>query len=137
MLLLCLLFATVTTARAQAPAPQYPVKPVRIVVPVAAGGNVDIVAQTLAQKFGESFGQQVIVDNRPSASSLVGTQLVAKAAPDGYTLLAIANTFASAPGIVANAGYDPVRDFVGVTQTARIPMVLVAKLAREAGIRAD
>jgi tripartite-type tricarboxylate transporter receptor subunit TctC len=115
----CLLFATVAGAQ------QYPTKPVRIIVPVAAGGNVDIVARTLAAKFGESLGHQVLVDNRPSASSLVGTQLVAKSPPDGYTLLAIANTFASAPGIVSSAGYDPVRDFVGVSQTARIPMVLV------------
>ncbi|HEX2828648.1 MAG TPA: tripartite tricarboxylate transporter substrate binding protein [Burkholderiales bacterium] len=114
----CLLFATVAGAQ------QYPTKPVRVIVPVAAGGNVDIIARTLAAKFSESLGHQVIVDNRPSASSLVGTQLVAKSPPDGYTLLAIANTFASAPGIVSSAGYDPVNDFVGVSQTARIPMVL-------------
>jgi tripartite-type tricarboxylate transporter receptor subunit TctC len=93
-------------------------------VPVAAGGNVDIIARTLAAKLSESLGHQVLVDNRPSASSLVGTQLVAKSPPDGYTLLAIANTFASAPGIVSSAGYDPVKDFTGVSQTARIPMVL-------------
>src|SRR5215213_4992937 len=96
----CLLFATL--AHAQNPASQYPAKPVRIIVPVAAGGNVDIVARTLGAKLSESFGHQVLVDNRPSASSLVGTQLVAKSPPDGYTLLAIANTFVSAPGIVAN-----------------------------------
>jgi len=119
----CLLFTT--AAHAQSPAPQYPTRPLRIVVPVAAGGNVDIIARTLAAKMSESLGHQVIVDNRPSASSLVGTQLVAKSPPDGYTLLAIANTFASAPGIVSNAGYDPVKDFVGVSQTALIPMVLI------------
>src|SRR5688572_9957602 len=119
----CLLFATI--AHAQNPAAQYPSKPLRIIVPVAAGGNVDIVARTLAAKFSESLGHQVLVDNRPSASSLVGTQLVAKSPPDGYTVLAIANTFASAPGIVSTPGYDPVKDFVGVSQTARIPMVLV------------
>ena len=112
-------------AHSQTPATQYPTKSVRIIVPVAAGGNLDIVARTLAQRFTESFGHQVIVDNRPSASSLVGTQLVAKSPPDGYTLLAIANTFASASGIVTGAGYDPVKDFVGVSLTARIPMVLV------------
>jgi tripartite-type tricarboxylate transporter receptor subunit TctC len=112
-------------ASAQPSAPQYPTKPVRIIVPVAAAGNVDIVARTFAQRFSESFGHQVIVDNRPGASSLVGTQMVAKSPPDGYTLLAMANTFASAPGIVTNPGYDPVKDFVGVTQTCRIPMVLV------------
>jgi tripartite-type tricarboxylate transporter receptor subunit TctC len=120
----CLLLATAVVAHAQPAAPQYPVKPVRIIVPVAAGGNVDIVARTLAQRFSESLGHQFIVDNRPSASSLVGTQLVAKSPPDGYTLLAVANTFASAPGIVASAGYDPVKDFAGVTLTARIAMVL-------------
>jgi tripartite-type tricarboxylate transporter receptor subunit TctC len=113
-----------TLAAAQTPAP-YPAKPVRIIVPVAAGGNVDIIARTLAQRFTEGLGQQVIVDNRPSASSLVGTQLVAKSPPDGYTLLAIANTYASAPDIISNPGYDPVKDLVGVTLTARIPMVLV------------
>ena len=123
--LVAVVLASVAPAHAQAPAAQYPAKTVRIIVPVAAGGNVDIVARTLGNKFTESFGHPVIVDNRPSASSLVGTQLVAKSLPDGYTLLAIANTFASAPGIVGNAGYDPVKDFVGVSQTARIPMVLV------------
>jgi tripartite-type tricarboxylate transporter receptor subunit TctC len=122
-LLPCLLFTTL--GHAQNPAAQYPSKPLRIIVPVAAGGNVDIVARTLGAKMGESFGHPVIVDNRPSASSLVGTQMVAKSPPDGYTLLAIANTFVSAPGIVSSAGYDAVKDFVGVSQTARIPMVLV------------
>jgi tripartite-type tricarboxylate transporter receptor subunit TctC len=125
MFVACILLAAASNASAQAPAVQYPVKPVRIIVPVAAGGNVDIVARTFAQRFTESLGHQIIVDNRPSASSLVGTQLVAKAPPDGYTVLAIANTFASAPGIVTSAGYDPVKDFAGISLTARIPMVLV------------
>jgi len=122
---LCLWIAGITLACAQTSPASYPVKPVRIIVPVAAGGNVDIIARTLAQRFTEGLGQQVIVDNRPSASSLVGTQLVAKSLPDGYTVLAIANTYASAPGIIGNPGYDPVKDMVGVTLTARIPMVLV------------
>src|SRR6476661_6042357 len=116
--------AGIDAVHAQTPAAQYPTKPVRIIVPVAAGGNVDIVARTFAQRFSESFGHQVIVDNRPGASSLVGTQLVAKSPPDGYTVLAIANTFASAPGIVTSPGYDPIKDFVGISQTCRIPMVL-------------
>ena len=117
--------AGVNAVHAQTSSPQYPTKPIRIIVPVAAAGNVDIVARTFAQRFSESFGHQVIVDNRPGASSLVGTQLVAKSPADGYTILAMANTFASAPGIVTNPGYDPVKDFVGVTQTCLIPMVLV------------
>jgi tripartite-type tricarboxylate transporter receptor subunit TctC len=115
----------VGAVHAQTSAPPYPTKPIRIIVPVAAGGNVDIVARTFAQRFTEALGQQVLVDNRPGASSLVGTQLVAKSPPDGYTLLAMANTFTSAPGIVTSAGYDPVKDFVGVSQTCLIPMVLV------------
>ena len=103
----------------------YPTRALRIIVPVAAGGNVDIVARAVAQGLGERFGQQVVVENRPSASSLVGTQAVAKSPADGYTLLAIANTFVSAPAIVSAPGYDPVKDFQGVTLTCRIPMVLV------------
>ena len=103
----------------------FPTRALRIIVPVAAGGNVDIVARAVAQGLSERFGQQVVVENRPSASSLVGTQAVAKSPADGYTLLAIANTFVSAPAIVAAPGYDPVKDFHGVTLTCRIPMVLV------------
>ena len=108
-----------------AAADTFPGKPVRIIVPVAAGGNLDIVARSLAERLAAGMGQSVIVENRPSASSLVGTQFVAKSAPDGYTLLAIGNTFLSTPAIVANAGYDPVADFVGVSLVCRIPEMLV------------
>ena len=107
----------------------YPVKPVRIIVPVAAGGNVDLVARSVAQPLIESLGQQVIVENRPGASSLVGTQLVAKSAPDGYTLLAMANTFAMVPSIVTHPGYDALKDFTGVTLTCLVPQVLVVNPA--------
>jgi tripartite-type tricarboxylate transporter receptor subunit TctC len=95
-------------------------------VPLAPGGNVDIVARALAQSVGESTGVQVIVENRPGASSLVGTQLVAKSAPDGYTVLAMANTFATVPSLMSNPGYDPLKDFQGVSLTCLVPMVLVA-----------
>jgi tripartite-type tricarboxylate transporter receptor subunit TctC len=103
----------------------YPTKPVRLVVPLAPGGNLDIVARVLAQAMSESLKQQVVVENRPGASSLVGTQLVAKSAPDGYTLLAMANTFATVPSLLANPGYDPLRDFTGVSLTCLVPMVMV------------
>ncbi len=102
----------------------YPNRTVRFVVPVAAGGTVDIIARNLAQRLTESLGQQFIVENRPSASSLVGTQLVAKSAPDGYMLLATSTTFLSAPAVVRDPGYDPVRDFSGISLTCRVPMVL-------------
>ncbi|HTO49843.1 MAG TPA: tripartite tricarboxylate transporter substrate binding protein [Burkholderiales bacterium] len=104
----------------------YPEKAIRLIVPVAPGGTVDIVARTLAEPISKSLGQAVVVENRPSASSLVGTQLVAKSAPDGYTLLTTSTTFLSAPAIVANPGYDPIRDFIPVTLTARAPMMLAA-----------
>lgn len=107
----------------------YPVRPIRIVVPFAPGGNVDLIARALAQRLPEGLGQQVIVDNRPGASGLVGTHLVAKSAPDGYTLLAMANTFAVVPSIVANPGYDPLKDFMGITLTCLVPQVLVVNTA--------
>src|SRR5712691_11515479 len=103
----------------------YPHRAIRIIVPLAAGGNVDIVARTLADQISKNLGQPVLVENRPGASSLVGTQFVAKAAPDGYTLLAVANTFATVPLIVANPGYDPLKDFAGITLTCLVPQVLV------------
>jgi len=107
----------------------YPARPVRVIVPLVPGGNLDIVARALAQRLGEGLGQQVIVENRPGASSLVGTQLVAKSAPDGYTLLAMANTFTSVPAVIANPGYDPIKDFTGVTLTCKVAQVLVVNPA--------
>jgi tripartite-type tricarboxylate transporter receptor subunit TctC len=107
----------------------YPAKAVRIVVPLAPGGNVDLVVRSLAQYLTENLGQQVLVENRPGASSLVGTQFVAKSPPDGYILLAMANTFATVPSIIPNAGYDPLKDFTGVTLTCLVPQVLVASPA--------
>jgi len=103
----------------------YPNRAIRIIVPLAAGGNVDIVARTIAEQVAREFGQPILVENRPGASSLVGTQFVAKAAADGYTLLAMANTFATVPLIVANPGYDPLKDFTGVTLTCLVPQVIV------------
>jgi tripartite-type tricarboxylate transporter receptor subunit TctC len=117
--------ALVTAYSANLPGQSYPVKPVRLVVPLVPGGNLDIVARAVAQRLGEGLGQQVIVENRPGASSLVGTQYVAKSAPDGYTLLAMANTFTSVPAVIANPGYDPVKDFTGVTMTCKVAQVLV------------
>jgi tripartite-type tricarboxylate transporter receptor subunit TctC len=116
----------VCAAGAQAQtAGSYPAKPIRFIVPVAAGGNLDIVARALAQPVGESLGQQIIVENRPGASSLVGTQFVAKSPPDGYILLIVANTFAVVPSIVSNPGYDPLKDFAPVTQTCLVPQVII------------
>jgi tripartite-type tricarboxylate transporter receptor subunit TctC len=106
-------------------AQDYPSKPIRLIVPVAAGGNQEITARAVAEEMSKGLGQQIIVESRPSSSALIGTQLVAHAAPDGYTLLSVSTTFARAPVLVASAGYDPVKDFAGVSLISRIPLVLV------------
>jgi tripartite-type tricarboxylate transporter receptor subunit TctC len=103
----------------------YPNKPIKIIVPVAAGGNVDIIARTLGLEIGKILNQSVIVENRPSAGSIVGAQVVAKAAPDGYTLLANSSTFFSSPLISSNAGYDPIKDFAPISLTGKVPMFIL------------
>lgn len=107
----------------------YPSKIIRIINPLAAGGNVDIVARGIAEQLSKSLGQQVLVENRPGASALIGTRYVKGQPADGYTLLAVANTFARVPAIISDAGYDPMKDFTGVSQTCDIPMVLVVNPA--------
>ena len=107
----------------------YPSKPIRLIVPVAAGGNQEITARAVAEEMAKGLGQQIIVESRPSSSALIGTQLVAHAAPDGYTLLSVSTTFARAPVLVKAAGYDAVRDFAGVSLVSRIPLVLVVNPA--------
>jgi tripartite-type tricarboxylate transporter receptor subunit TctC len=104
---------------------QYPVKPIRIVVPLVPGGNQDIVARAVAEELSKGLGQQVIVENRPGQSAIIGTQFVKAAPPDGYTLLSVAVTFARVPAVVKAAGYDPAADFAGVSLVCRIPQVLV------------
>src|SRR2546428_10453883 len=89
----------------------YPHRAIRIIVPLAAGGNVDIVARTLADPVSKSLGQPVLVENRPGASSLVGTQFVARSAADGYTVLAGGDTFPTVPLIWASPGSGPLKDF--------------------------
>jgi tripartite-type tricarboxylate transporter receptor subunit TctC len=106
-------------------AQNYPVKPVRIVVPLAPGGNLDLVARNLAPRLAEHFGQQFVVDNRPGASSIIGSEQVARSAPDGYTLLVAANTLVLVPGLMAKVPYDPVKDYAGVTLLAMLPQALV------------
>ncbi len=103
----------------------YPNKPIHIIVPVAAGGNVDIVARALGNEISKILGQSVIIENKPSSASIIGTQYVAKAAPDGYTLLAHSSTFFAAPLISNNAGYDPVKDFAPISLTCKVPMFVM------------
>lgn len=127
----CLLtaFALLTALSGGLLAQSYPAKPVRVIVPLVPGGNLDIVARAVSQRLAENLGQQFVVENRPGASSLVGTQFVAKAPADGYTVLVIANTFTAVPAVIANPGYDAVKDFTGVTMTCRVAQVLVVNPA--------
>jgi len=107
----------------------YPSKLVRIVNPVAAGGNQDIVARAYAEQFAKGTGQPFVVENRPGASAIVGTRFVKSAPADGYTLLAISNTFARTPTMVKEAGYDPIRDFAAVSMTSDTPLVFAVNPA--------
>jgi tripartite-type tricarboxylate transporter receptor subunit TctC len=113
-------------------AQSYPAKPVRVVVPLVPGGNQDIVARAIAEELSRGLGQQFIVENRPGVAAIVGTQAVKSSAPDGYTLLSVAVTFARVPGINPAAGYDPRRDFTGVSLVCRIPQLLVVNPSSEA-----
>lgn len=105
----------------------YPVKPVRLILPFAPGGSSDYTARVLAQKLTETWRQQVIVDNRAGASGVIGMQIAAKSAPDGYTLLfASSSTFATGPSLTPNLPYDPVRDFAPITLLVVGPNILTA-----------
>jgi tripartite-type tricarboxylate transporter receptor subunit TctC len=109
-----------------ASAQTYPAKPIRVVVPFAPGGITDILARALGQKLGEALGQPIVVDNRPGANSQVGAEIVARAAPDGYTLMVSADTtFVMNPHLYARLAYDAAADFVPVSGLGISPQALV------------
>jgi len=110
---------------AQAQQPAFPNKPVRIVVPYAAGGLSDVQVRAMAEPLGKLLGQPVVVDNKPGASGAIGTQAVATAAPDGHTLVFANNGFVMTPHLNRNAGYDALRDFTPVSRVSSTPMVLL------------
>jgi tripartite-type tricarboxylate transporter receptor subunit TctC len=105
---------------------QYPAKAIRIVTPYAPGGTADILARVVAQKLSEAWGQQVVIDNRPGASGMIGADIAAKAPPDGYTLLmAYTAEIAITQSLFKSMTYDPVRDLAPVTLAAVTPMIFV------------
>ena len=106
--------AGIWPAAVAAQAARYPAKPIRIVVPLAPAGTTDIVARLVAQKFNEALGQPVIVDNRPGAGTTIGSALVARAVPDGYTLLFTSASLATSVSLYRSLPYDPVRDLAPV-----------------------
>ena len=104
----------------------YPTRPVKVVVPFGAGSATDTVARQVGQLLSEALGQQFIVDNKPGANGSIGAEFVAKAAPDGYTLIMSTNTpHAANPSLMKKINYDPVKDFVPIVRVANIPFVLV------------
>lgn len=107
-------------------AQQYPTRPVRFISPYPPGGGNDTLSRILADKLGELLGQRIIVENRPGANTIVGTELVAKSQPDGYTLILLPNSFATNPSFYPKLPYDTARDFAPVGQIAQSPQMLVA-----------
>jgi tripartite-type tricarboxylate transporter receptor subunit TctC len=114
-------------SRSPASAQSYPVKPIHIVVPFAAGGITDVIARALGQRLAEAWGQQTVIENRPGGGTgQVGTEYVARSAPDGYTLLVTADaTFVTAPHTYSKLPYDPINDFVAITGLGVSPQALV------------
>jgi tripartite-type tricarboxylate transporter receptor subunit TctC len=120
----CALAAFSTAAFSQ-DAASYPNRPIRVIVPFAPGGGLDISTRLIGAKLTEKWGQNIVVDTRPGAATIVGTEIASKAAPDGYTLLMITTTFAINPGLYPKLPYDPVRHFTPVTQLNSQPNVIV------------
>ena len=121
------LLATSVGIVPSAAAQEFPNRPVRIVVPYPPGGNVDITARTVQAALGEALGHQVLVENRPGAGGTTGTAQVAKASPDGYTLLlGSSGTITNAPAVYKNIAYDPVKDLIAIGSIQSTPMVLTA-----------
>ncbi len=103
----------------------YPERPIRLIVSYPPGGGTDVTARTIVGKLSDGLGKQVVIDNRPGAGSTIGTDLVAKAAPDGYTLLMSDTTFGILPGLYAKLPFDALRDFQPVAQITSVPVGLV------------
>ena len=101
-------------------------KPIRLMVPNSPGGVIDILARLVAPKFSEGIGQPVVVDNRVGAGGVIGAEVVAKSAPDGYTLLAAFDSFTVNPFLFKNVNYNVIRDFTPVALLVRSPLVLIA-----------
>ena len=103
----------------------YPVKPLRFVIPLAPGGGTDMVARRVAQRLSEALGQSVIPDNRPAVDGVIASEIVARARPDGYTLLFSSSSHAMNVAIGRKLPYDAIRDFSPITQTANQQLILV------------
>jgi len=117
----CMVVGALTSHAAET----YPSRPLRMVVPYAPGGNTDVLARLIAQRLTQSLGQQVVVDNRPGGNTLIGTELVARAPADGYTIMLTTLTFTVVPTLYKKLPYDALRDFTPLTLAVTLPNVLV------------
>lgn len=124
--LLLLLAVPLCVAASLAYAAGYPEKPIRVIVPYPPGGNIDITARALGPGLTEALGAQVVIDNRGGAGGTIGSELAARSAPDGYTLLlGSTGTLTTAPALYPRLGYDPVRDFATTSLVSVVPLVMV------------
>jgi tripartite-type tricarboxylate transporter receptor subunit TctC len=121
----------------QADAETWPTKPLRVIVPIGAGSSVDLVARIISEQLSDQLGQRLIVENRPGAGQTLGAAAVAKAEPDGYTLLVNSSAHTIGPALYRNAGYQPTRDFIAVAPLGATPFVLVAPPERGFTTAAD
>lgn len=120
-----ILAAALLAASPLAAAQDYPVKPIRLVVPFTPGGSTDILARMVGQKLSDAFGQQVIIDNRPGAGGNIGVEIVSKSPPDGYTLvMGHIGTFGVNPSLYPKLPYDPIKDFQPITLVAMVPNLM-------------
>lgn len=119
------LCAALLGGAAAATAQNYPTRPVRLVVPSSPGGGTDITARILAPKLSDALGQQVVVENRPGAGTMIGGEVVARAAPDGHTLLMGISTLAINPAMYKKVPYDAIKDFAPISQAVSLPNILV------------
>ncbi|MEI7571214.1 MAG: tripartite tricarboxylate transporter substrate-binding protein, partial [Alcaligenaceae bacterium] len=123
---ICFVMALCAAFAGQVQAQSYPTRPIRMIVPFAAGSATDTVARVYGQKMSESLGQPVVVENRTGAVGTIAADLVAKAAPDGYTILVGTNTTnAAVMSLMKNVPYDPARDFTSISFLGNLPQVLI------------
>jgi tripartite-type tricarboxylate transporter receptor subunit TctC len=123
------LFAAASAAAAQPDALKYPERPIRVIVPFAPGGGLDLTARLIGQHITERWGQNLVVDARPGAATIVGTEIASRAPADGYTLLMITTTFAINPSLYRKLPYDGSRDFAPITQLNAQPNIIVVNPA--------
>jgi len=116
--------AGIAPAIAQPATADYPARPIRVIVPLAPGGGSDVTTRYIGVRLSERLGQPIVVDNRPAASGIVGTDVVAKATPDGYTLLSAFSTHAQSAQLFSKLPYDPIRDFAPISLISSTPLVM-------------